>query len=160
MATLPLAPDGAYTLLVDDCDLAVVREHVWRVSKHGPVRYAMTAYRGATLYVHRLLMGPPPARGMEVDHRNRDGLDCRRQNLRWATRSQNAANSAGRPSSSRYKGVHWDPITGKWRARVTLHRRTTNLGRFSDEAAAARAYDVAADDAFGEFARPNFGASP
>jgi len=58
--------------------------------------------------------------------------------------------------SSRYKGVSLHKATGRWRAMITLNRRTRSLGLFAREIDAALAYDAAARELFGEYARPNF----
>jgi hypothetical protein len=91
-----------------------------------------------------------------LDHANGDGLDNRRENLRPAGQDLNSANM--RPAipgqSSRFKGVRRHS-EGKWEARIRVGH-PIYLGLFSDEEAAARAYDTAARAAWGEFARPNF----
>ena len=91
--------------------------------------------------------------GSNQDHANGDILDNRRRNLRPATAAQNNANSASRAgSSSRFKGVTWDKSREKWMA--ACNGRT--IGRFEEEIMAARAYDRAASEAYGRFARLNF----
>jgi hypothetical protein len=105
--------------------------------------------------LHRLVMGA--RRGdPEIDHKNGDGLDCRKDNLRRATRSQNAANTGlGSRNKSGYKGVNWYPRYGKWRAAITSQGRRKTLGYFTSIEDAARAYDEAALRLHGEFALTN-----
>jgi len=104
--------------------------------------------------MHRFLMQPPP--GMQIDHINGDGLDNRRCNLRLATNTQNRRNGkAHSDGTSRFKGVCWDKFRGRWRADITFENRSIHLGRFHSETDAAIAYDAAARDLFGEFARLN-----
>jgi hypothetical protein len=92
-----------------------------------------------------------------VDHRNRNGLDNRRENLRPSTNSQNLGNRIGSPnSSSKYKGVHWDSTRGKWRTQAQHDGKTYRLGRFDSEEEAAAAYDRKALELWGEFALLNF----
>lgn len=106
--------------------------------------------------MHRTILDAP--HGIDIDHVNRDGLDNRRGNLRLASRSENMRNSVSYSgSSSRYKGVAFHGETGKWRAQITNARYARHLGVFEVEADAARAYDAAARQLFGEFARTNFG---
>lgn len=94
--------------------------------------------------------------GMDVDHVNGDTLDCRRVNLRLATRSQNAANRHREIRSfSRFRGVSPNHRGGKWRATITHQGRRMLLGSFDTEEAAAAAYNEAAVRMFGEFAAPN-----
>ena len=90
-----------------------------------------------------------------VDHINRDKLDCRRCNLRIATRSQNEANKAkGSRGASKYKGVTRTK-GGKWKAEMTVDGIRLYLGTFDDEKNAARAYNEAAVENFGEYAHIN-----
>ena len=96
--------------------------------------------------------------GEEVDHINGDKTDNRRENLRLATNAQNCANQ-GKPKgtySSEYKGVHWNKQNKKWRARIMVDGKLIHLGYFTDEMDAASAYDEAAMEYFGEFAKLNF----
>ena len=105
--------------------------------------------------LHRLIMNAPD--GVLVDHRNGDSFDNRRDNLRLATRSQNACNARKRKnSSSRFVGIHWDKQTGRWKAQIRAQGKDIWLGRFDNEIDAARAYDAAAKKYHGEFARLNF----
>lgn len=105
----------------------------------------------APVLLHRYLMGEPDE---DVDHKNLDPLDNRRENLRKASAQQNGANSRSRVGSSQFKGVSW--TRGEWRASIRLHYRTIHLGKFDSEEDAARAYDEAARRLHGEFARVNF----
>jgi hypothetical protein len=87
-----------------------------------------------------------------IDHKNRNGLDNRRSNLRLATKGQNAANAPARGGSSRFKGVSWDATRRKWRVQIRVNGTTRTLGRFLKERDAAEAYREAALEAWGEFA--------
>jgi hypothetical protein len=143
--------------LVDDSDYDLVsqyRWHVWERPRNGPYAQANTWRDGirTTVRMHVLISGSPL-----TDHRDRDGLNNQRVNLRVATDSQNSANRG--PSAagiSAYKGVGWQASRNAWRARISTGRSSRFLGLFATEAAAARAYDVAARDAYGEFAYLNF----
>ena len=61
-----------------------------------------------------------------------------------------------RSSSSRFKGVCWINSEKRWRASIYYQRKTRHLGQFTDELAAAVAYDEAAQQWYGEHARLNF----
>jgi len=95
-----------------------------------------------------------------VDHRNLNGLDNRRTNLRPATPGQNAANKGiYRNNKSGFKGVHRrndKNYTKPWRAVIKRDGRAIRLGMFATPEEAAHAYDAAAMQIFGEFARFNF----
>lgn len=103
-------------------------------------------------YLHRLLL--EAQKGVLVDHRNGDGLDNRRSNLREADRRLNLVNRGFYQPRSGYRGVYAEK--GKWSAQISLGGRSRRLGTFRDPADAARAYDRAALHHFGEFARLNF----
>lgn len=154
-------------VMVDDADYDLVMRYRWFVwertmaggTKQGP--YATASLSGrytGTVRMHRLLVPEGP----RVDHRDGDGLNNQRSNLRPATKGQNMANSrksnanGGGAPSSRFKGVSWDKSRKRWAAEITANGVKRHLGRFVREELAARAYDAAALKAFGEFARPNF----
>jgi hypothetical protein len=156
MKTVPLhGPSGAGRVaLVDDEDYELVIKYRWRPKRESHTTYAMaTAPGDSTIKMHQVIMG---ANG--VDHRNGDGLDNRRSNLRLATVSQNAMNKkrCRRPTVSGYKGVAWRHERSTWIARIYLDGRQIYLGQFGSAQEAARAYDAAARDLFGEFALLNF----
>lgn len=143
---------GGHTL-VDAQDAGLVLRYPWRLAGG----YVGMSLLGRPVMLHRLLIGTPPH--LQTDHINRDRSDNRRVNLRWATASQNAAN---RPKTllphhrSIYKGVGFDPRHGVWTIHVTCDYETRPVGRYETEEEAARAYDAAAGEAFGEFAVLNF----
>ncbi len=99
--------------------------------------------------MHRLIMGCRE----KVDHRDNDGLNNQRYNLRKSTDQQNCANRQKTRGSSQFKGVVRD--RNAWQAYIKVNGVKKNLGRFKDEFDAAQAYNFAALEAFGEFARMN-----
>jgi len=92
------------------------------------------------------------------DHINHNGLDNRKANLRPATVSQNLCNRQKRKSKTRskYKGLEWDKIQKKWKARIQLNNQRIYLGSFASEIDAAKAYDNTAKKYHREFASLNF----
>ena len=120
-------------------------------------------YRGITIFdkpyqAHRLawlyVYGEWPN---EIDHINHIRDDNRLENLRDVTRSQNGMNSSietGR--TSQYKGVHWAKKANKWKAQIGINGKQKYLGYFTIEIEAARAYDRAALEHFGIYAKLNF----
>lgn len=103
--------------------------------------------------MHREIVGA--VKGEIVDHKNHDSLDNRRSNLRKCTTSENSRNQRLRTNNkSGFKGVH--KCSKKWIAQIRLHGKPTIVGRFRTPEEAARAYDEAAREHYGEFACTNF----
>lgn len=148
--------------LVDEADHGLLARYRWYALPGATegLWYAFRTTPTSTLLMHRVVLGLQDpetgenlAPGVEVDHRNGDGLDNRRGNLRRATRGQNGRNRRawGR---SRFLGVNRS--RGRWLAQIRVDGRNRFLGRFDDEEEAARAYDRAALEHAGEYARLNF----
>ena len=152
--------------IVDDADSIFANEH-WAPTKKKTDNtwYAARSKRRAPLrpmriLLHRAILGITDPK-IEVDHINGNGLDCRRENMRQATRSQNSYNCRKHAGgTSRYKGVSWNKTNKKWFVQIAIsvggQRSFRYLGRFEDEVEGALAYDRAAQEMFGEFARLNF----
>ncbi len=147
--------------IVDQADFYSLNNFQWCLQQKDQntyvVRFILNPGKRVTIVsMHREIMNPP--KNLFVDHRNNDGLDNRRQNLRLATPSQNMCNRRKRTSktSSRFIGVCFDKGTGRWCAHIKAEGKTKWLGRFSSEIDAAKARDNAARQYHGEFARLNF----
>jgi len=92
----------------------------------------------------------------ETDHRNHDGLDNRRDNLRNVTHSQNQANHLPmKNSTSKYKGVCWKKREQRWIVQVGLNGRQKQFGLLEDELEAAIVYDIEAFGIHGEYSYLN-----
>lgn len=150
--------------LVDDIDFERLNRWKWCARKcqfkNRTVWYAMrTDYINGKLQQRTVYLHKEVAKTMglkEVDHRDGDGLNNQRQNLRPVTRQQNMHNGFKRSGcSSMFKGVSWDKESEKWRASIRVNKKLRHLGFFADERDAAGVYNKAAIQFFGEFARPN-----
>lgn len=159
MTVLEIPLTQGYVALIDEEDWELCEPYNWRVQVTPKNIYVKARSRfSANLYLHRLIMSPSP--GMEVDHINHIGLDCRRSNLRTCTRAQNAANiPLSRSNTSGYKGVTWNARRGMWKAQIHVAGKCRGLGYFVDPKGAAQAYNAASVVAFGEFACINEGVS-
>ena len=141
--------------IVDDGDYGWLSRHKWCYCRGYAVRNAArSGGKRRSIQMHRVILSTPS--GMETDHINHDGLDNQRSNLRVCTGRQNDMNRQKQSEcSSRYKGVCWEQVRNKWRARITVNGKRISLGNFADEHDAAAAYDSAAGEFFGAFANLN-----
>lgn len=114
--------------------------------------------RGVGLLAHRvawaLFYGEWP--DQFIDHIDMDPANNRIENLRLATKRQNGCNRKPIKHSSKYLGVGWHKAAGKWKAAISVNGKVMYLGVFGNEEDAAKAYDRAAKEKHGEFARLNF----
>ena len=91
-----------------------------------------------------------------IDHIDNDPLNNKIENLRSITKSQNAMNQKPKSGSSQYKGVHWNKQNKKWVSRIKINgKKKFHLGSFNLEEDAAKAYNKAAIELFGEYAKLN-----
>ena len=138
---------------VSDVDYPILREHSWSITEANASKqpYVRTYIKRVTIYMHRMIVGCAPV--YKVDHKDGNGLNNQRPNLRVASHDENNLNRDGW-SLSGYKGVSRDGR--RYRARITIGGVQKTLGRFDEAILAALAYDEAAHELFGEFARFNF----
>jgi len=150
---IPLT-QGLYAL-VDGEDYGWLNQHKWCVTKPktGHTYYAMRVSSKKTIEMHWEILGLEKGDKQWSDHQNGNGLDNRRCNLRPCISSQNHQNQKPiRGGTSKYKGVSWHKNAGKWQAHIKYYGKSKNLGYFSSEIEAAKAYNRAAKELFGEFA--------
>lgn len=146
---------GNQNAIIDAADYKLVSQYRWflhvkkRRTKFYAMGYKLGDSRGPRILLHRLITGF--ADGVQVDHRNRNGLDNTGKNLREATNAQNKMNQekCRNPKSSIYKGVHWNKARRKWIAKIGSPNGRETLGAYTSEQAAGRAYDAAAVERYG-----------
>lgn len=123
-------------------------KHIFYLDFRG---YPTTTVEGVTTRLHQLL----ELNYFVVDHKDRNKLNNKRDNLREATFAENTYNrSKHKDNKSGYKGV--SPFRGKWKAKLTKEGVDYYLGIFSSKEQAALMYDMAAKKHFEKFAALNF----
>ncbi len=142
--------------IVDAADFVWLSQWSWHAKKDRSTFYVVRNTptvngRRDTISMHQMICGKG------ADHIDGDGLNNTRSNLRLATSRQNSCNrGANKNSASGFKGVTWYKPRRKWRARIGLDGRKLHLGLFTNAEDAAMAYDAAARELHGEFARTNY----
>jgi hypothetical protein len=152
MASIDL-PSG-HIALIDDVDLPLLAGRRWQLDRRVSnlyVRGQIPGVRGrGAVYLHNILMGGP------ADHRDGNGLNCQRANLRLCSQAENSRNygpKLGKP----FKGVYFHRGRGVYYAQLKINGKTITGGASTPTPeAAARLYDALALEHFGEFAWLNF----
>lgn len=154
---------GKYFAKVDDEDYDYLMQWKWQVKVEKTNNYAQridkSTGKRVVVFMHRTIFGADSKKTL-VDHRDLDGLNNQRINLRKCSRTQNGTNTRSRiGSTSKYLGVSWHTLIkakSKWRATIKFENKCHYLGSYDNEEDAARAYDAAATIYHGEFANLNF----
>lgn len=147
--------------LVDDEDYGLINKYKWFTRK---TEYTCYAVRNSRVHetnkrrhilMHRMIMKVNQAE--MIDHKNHNGLDNTRSNLRITNRSGNSRNALKQKiKSSVFKGVVWCRRSNKWITQIRINGGNKFLGYFSNEELAAKTYDKAAKKYFGEYSCLNF----
>jgi hypothetical protein len=154
-----------YETMVDDDDYDELNKHSWQaVELHKNDRpttkvYAISYnlyYNNKTYYMHRIVINAP--KGKQVYHIDSNSLNNQKNNLKLATTQEISfgIKKTNKKTTSIYKGVYWNKKDNVWYATIMKDRKHIHLGSFDNEHDAAIAYNNAAIEIFGEFARLNF----
>lgn len=166
-ANPPFTAEYLRSLISYDCETGIF---CWRVARSTCIKvgriiktphgsgYLVGRIDGRLYLLHRLawfyVYGSWPAN--QIDHINGIRSDNRLVNLRLASNQQNSWNGQSRITNKRgYKGVKPSRISGAWDARITVNGKEIYLGYFKRKENAALAYNFAALEHFGSFARYN-----
>jgi len=147
--------------IVDTEDLPMLQQYHWSLGTIGGYAYSHSKGLPTTM-MHKLIAKTPE--GKLTDHINCNRLDNRKINLRHVTDSQNAQNMSAwlkGDKHSKYKGVSLltnrkYPLKKPWLAYIGSVKNRKYLGYYATQEEAATAYDNAAKELFGEFAKTNF----
>lgn len=154
---IPLKNGFEATISKSKKDIAA--QFTWRLRKHSrmdtkfyaeaKVPESLRNKYGCTTWLHRVIVDAP--KGLQVDHKNGNGLDCTDDNLRIATTSQNASNRYYRNSTG-YRGVVRISKTNRFAAQIEINGKSRKIGSYAQASEAARRYNEEAILLFGEFA--------
>ncbi len=154
VAYVPLT--RGYEAIIDAADVPLVEGFNWIAFVRPHTVYVISSRKTgntpSTIYLHRLIMGAPV--GLEVDHVDCNGLNNRRNNLRFASKSQNAHNQRIRSNNrSGVKGVSFNKKRGLWVAHIKIQYKSRTIGSFRTIEEASAAYAAASAALHGEYGR-------
>jgi hypothetical protein len=149
MKTIPLA-NCSLVAIVDDDDFEYLSQFKWQIGKQNRLWYARRGLprkdgKAAISFMHRELLNAP--KGMDVDHKDYDGLNNQRSNIRLMSRSQNLQRGRAKiTSQSGFKGIYFDRQKNKWQAEIYLGNggKRIRIGGYDKPELAAFAFNVAA----------------
>lgn len=163
---------GIHEVFVDDEDFDRVSQFTWSLNKHHKTFYASrTVVKSRKnpklyhVYLHRFILQESNPE-IYIDHKNHNGLDVQKHNLRRCTHAENKRNAISLPNStSKYLGVslsivnngykiykYWLAAVGVKGNRFQFRSPYTSEG----EIQAAKWYDKKAKEIYGAFANLNF----
>jgi len=122
--------------IVDDEDFNRLNQFKWfairRGNKFHATRQIKTENGNRNFYMHHAVIGKPE-KGHDVDHKDHNGLNNTKDNLRFVTRRQNSQNLDRGNMTSKYPGVYWNKDKKKWRAGYSANRKRHHIGWYSRE---------------------------
>lgn len=142
MKYIPLTQEK--TAIVNDEDYPALSAHKWYADKNRGTFYAVRWTKDGKVYMHRTLLSLK--KGELCDHKNRDGLDNRRENLRKVSYIENGFNRRlAKNNTSGVTGVCWDRAENKWRVDIMVAQKSIFSGYFTDKTKAIQARKSAED---------------
>ena len=142
---------GKYAL-VDNSDYEQLIPYNWSTRRIKQCFYAFNFQAG---YMHRFILELTDG-NVHVDHKDGDGLNNQRNNIRTCTHVQNCNNKKSQiNSSSKYLGVSWDAGKNKWRSQIKVNGKIKYLGAYTSEIEGAIIYNITSRRYRGEFAGTN-----
>lgn len=144
------------TATVDEQDFDKIKDYKWSSIFCGKAKapYAVSSHFGKIVYMHRIVVDAKS--DQFVDHIDGNGLNNSRDNLRFATTSQNNMNQSKRSdNTSGHKGISWCPDREKYQVYINIDRKRKSLGRYKTLEEAIYVRDQAVKAHYGEYARDN-----
>lgn len=141
--------------MVDDSDHKELSKHKWYAEVRPNIVYARRdsgpRNKRVRIYMHAQITG-----ATLTDHKDSNGLNNQRGNLRPCNQSLNCAGKRiSKNNTSGFKGVSFKKKINRWTAQIKKERKYIHIGCFKSATEAAAAYDKAAIELFGDFARTN-----
>lgn len=149
--------------IVDDKWFSVLKKFNWYAKNHKGIYYAYRRklksenWTTDKIPMHRyiMLLENQDITNKIIDHKNGDGLDNRKNNLRICNTAQNGMNRRKKKNAD-YKGISWHKHANKWISSIKYNGKSIHLGYFTNKVDAAQAYDQAATKYYKNFANINF----
>jgi hypothetical protein len=141
--------------LVDDEDFERLSVYKWYAHSGYAYRRVTTAPKKNKLIgMHRVIINANE--GEYIDHIDGDKLNNQKNNLRLCSYAQNNYNqNLPKRNITGFKGITQHPDTKRWRATIMHNYKIKHLGYFKEKLDAVKAYDKAALELFGDFAKTN-----
>lgn len=141
---------------VDDEDYERLLPYKWHRHDERGLQYVRVSFsknkKQTVILMHRLIMNAPV--GVDVDHKDGNGLNNQKGNLRLCTDQQNSMNmKLFCTSTSGHKGVSWNKQFKKWESYIWFHRKKIRLGEYKEKADAIAAREKAEKELYGNWSR-------
>lgn len=133
-------------------DYNLIKDYCWCKNSQGYIVAPLRNNRTKFIFMHRLVMNVLDDKLYDVDHINHNLNDSRRNNLRVVSRTQNNMNrNIQSNNTSGITGVGFDKRSNKWIARITVNKKTLQLGAFINKEDAIHARKDGELKYFGEY---------
>lgn len=134
-------------------DYDKIKNYCWLINKNG---YVISKENNKEILMHRIIMNCKDDMVVDHKHGKMTRNDNRKNNLRVATRSNNACNhDIHKNNTSGASGVNWSKKENKWMARIAINHKRINLGSFLNFEDAVNARKQAEEKYFGEWSFDN-----
>jgi hypothetical protein len=156
MKTINLT-QGQFTIVSDKYYKYLIQWKWWAKKvisgKFYVVRNERVNGKNKTIYMHRVIAELMDLDlSCDIDHKDRDSLNNTCENLRSATKSGTCQNRGKqRNNTSGHPGVSWRKKKVKWEAYIRVNHKRKHLGYFDNMEEAAKVYEEASVNYFGEF---------
>lgn len=119
-----------YVALVDDEDYERINCYLWQAMSTRSTAYAVRQLARSTkpLLMHNAIL--PPVEGKEINHKNYDGLDNRKENLEHLSHSENTRHGRHKLGRSGQRGISWNKNRSRWYVKTTIYYQCISGGSF------------------------------